>query len=261
MQTTEPSCLKLSGILRTLLLCALLSGCAHNTKTQSQEDNHIRLEAVAQTAQAYGAQGGLAWRAAQLQLATQAKADNLDRIFRFDNLMLPNHLIPPVLTQSKESIRLDDPSTIRLASHTYRILQAARFTTTPISWRNYINLSYPTPEAPDSSLQPKNALEVDIWNDAIEQGWQQGIAQADAMYQDSLAHLKQDFVGMSLYHTLLAQHIVTPPFVATTKLGITGNKDQLRVGDQVLRIAATSELNPHANAWDPGLSTSIRSKS
>ncbi len=54
---------------------------------------------------------------------------------------------------------------------------------------------------------------------------------------------------MILYRKLLAQNIVSPPFVSRADLGITGGGDRLRINDQVLRITAVSELKPNSKVW------------
>ena len=244
-------------IALTWLLILGLTACASSPQSNGDDnkaDNHFKLKIISQTASEYGAQGGLAWRSKQLNAATNKTHTVLDAIFRFDQLMLPHHVVPPVLSESRDSMHLNSTDTIRLAAHTYQIMQPARFTTTNITWRGYLTMNYPAPAMPDQALQPKTPDEIAAWDKALVQGWKQGRSQADAIYQNQLAHLQQDFIGMSLYHTLLAQHIVTPPYVATTQLGITGDGEHIRVNDKILRIAAVSQLNPHGNAWDPGLS-------
>lgn len=244
-------------VVWTCLLILGLIGCTPSgvpSDAGQEGDNHFRLKFVGEAATEYGAQGGLAWRSKQLNAATNSKHQVLDDIYRFDQLMLAHHVVPPVLAESQDSMQLNGPDTIRLAAHTYRITQPAHFNTVNITWRNYLNMQYPTPSLPNESLLPRSPEEIAIWDKAIVQGWHHGIAQADAIFRNQLAHLQQDFTGMSLYHTLLAQHIVSSPFVSTTKLGITGNGDQIRVSDKILRITAISQLNPHGNAWDPGLS-------
>jgi defect-in-organelle-trafficking protein DotC len=60
-------------------------------------------------------------------------------------------------------------------------------------------------------------------------------------------------MGMSIYRTLLAKNMVSAPFVAKAKLGITGNETALRINDQVLRITATANLQPNAKGWQAAL--------
>jgi defect-in-organelle-trafficking protein DotC len=64
-----------------------------------------------------------------------------------------------------------------------------------------------------------------------------------------LARIKQDLKGMILYRKLLAMNMVSPPFVAQTDLGITGDSNEINIDDRVLRITALPELNPNSKDW------------
>lgn len=48
---------------------------------------------------------------------------------------------------------------------------------------------------------------------------------------------------MTAYYTLYAQNMISSPVTTSTKLGITGDENTMRIGDQVLRITALSKLN------------------
>ena len=58
---------------------------------------------------------------------------------------------------------------------------------------------------------------------------------------------------MILYRELLAEHMVSAPFVAKARLGVTGDASQLRINDEVMRITAQSELQTDPNKWQPVL--------
>ncbi len=88
----------------------------------------------------------------------------------------------------------------------------------------------------------------------IDIGWKEGTAQADPNYTQNFARLKQDYSGMVLYRKLLAQNIVSPPYVAKTDLGVTGGKNNLRIHDQVLRITAMPALQPNSKMWKAAIS-------
>jgi defect-in-organelle-trafficking protein DotC len=47
--------------------------------------------------------------------------------------------------------------------------------------------------------------------------------------------------------------MVSAPYVAHSDLGVTGNRDKLRVGDQVLRITALPQLNTAPKTWQPAV--------
>ena len=87
-------------------------------------------------------------------------------------MVLSHGVIPPVLEAGDFSLNQDDPNTIRVADRTYKIIQQARFATTPPNWREYIWMSYSKPELPDKSLLPRNDLEQRVWRSAIRTGWE-----------------------------------------------------------------------------------------
>ena len=253
-------------------LAALTTGCAstqqsvdttnlndlqnltrENTLAGSSKVSKIRLDALKETAMTIGAQGGLAYRAAQLDNMTNNDAKNLSQIFNFNGLMLDHNVLPPVLQQSKQSLNISDPDTIRIADRTYQILKQARFVTTPPTWRDYLILDYDKPPVPDSTLLPKSDEERDFWIKYVNTGWENGIQQANNIYADSLARLKRDYEGMVLYRKLLAQNMVSSPFVATSDLGITSNADnsEIHINDQILRITAKPKLNSNFTHWNP----------
>jgi defect-in-organelle-trafficking protein DotC len=54
---------------------------------------------------------------------------------------------------------------------------------------------------------------------------------------------------MILYRKLLQLGMVSPPYVAKTEFGVTGNGDELRVNDQMLRITEHPQLQTNSNKW------------
>lgn len=215
--------------------------------------NNIRLAALRETAMTVGAQGALAWRAIHIDQALQQESNYLDNIFDFNQLLLNHDVLPPVLSEADDSLNLDNDDTIRLADHTYQIVSPARFVTAAPTWRTYLWLDYKKPSMPDTSLLPKNKAEAQVWNYYLRQGWQQGLVQANEIFSDNLNRLKRDFTGMVLYRKLLAQNMVSSPYVAQTNLGVTGNANHLSIGDRILRITAQSKLQTNASKWSPVL--------
>lgn len=217
----------------------------------------IRLEALKDTALTIGSQGGLAWRANQLNIMFNQNAAELDQTFNFNGLLLDKNVIPPVLEYSQQSLNLAAPDVIRLSDSTYKIIKQAHFVTTAPTWREYLLMPYKKPGLPDSTLLPKSKRERKIWEKYIEIGWQNGIKQANTIYSNNLAELQRDFNGMILYKKLLAQNIVSKPFVAEANIGTTSNLDrsEIHVNDRILRITAIPKLNPNSKKWRPVLVT------
>lgn len=217
----------------------------------------IRIKALKETALTIGAQSGLAYRSKQIDQTLDQNNKQLSQIFNFNGLMLNHNILPPVLTQSNQSLNLSSPDVIRISDHTYKIIQQARFVTTPPTWRDYLWLNFTTPTLPDRTLLPKNDQEREIWVNYIDLGWQNGIKQADDIYANGLAALQRDYKGMMLYRELLDQNMVSKPFVASSNMGITSNENntEIRINDQVLRITAEPSLKANSKQWKPVLIT------
>ncbi len=209
----------------------------------------IKVKALTDSGMSMGAQGGLAWASEQMNLKMQSDKSYLDTIYNFDAMVLTHGVIPPVLVEGDFTLNQDDPNTIRVSDRTYKIVQQARFATTPPNWREYIWLTYTKPTLPDKSLLPRNALEQKIWRKAIATGWGSGVSQAYTIFQQNLARLKRDYNGMALYRKLLQEKMISPPFVARTELGITGSGDDMRINDQVLRIVELPRLQTDSKHW------------
>jgi defect-in-organelle-trafficking protein DotC len=54
---------------------------------------------------------------------------------------------------------------------------------------------------------------------------------------------------MLLYRKLLTQRMISPPFVARTELGVTGDGSDMRINDQVLRIVELPKLQTNTKQW------------
>ena len=213
--------------------------------------NPIRYAAIQQAATTLGAQGGLAWEARNINRGLQQEAVFLDQVFDFNLLLMNHNVLPPVLGETNDNLNVDDSNTLRLATKTYRIICPAHFVTAPPNWRDYLWMHFDKPNLSDRSLLPQTQAEAIEWNHYLRIGWTSGYQQAMDIFTANLNHLKRDMIGIILYRKLLAEHIVSAPFVAKAKLGVTGNATQLRINDEILRITAQSQLQPNPMKWRP----------
>lgn len=213
--------------------------------------SEMRSEAIKDIAMSVGAQAGLAWRSKAINTTLEKNARYLDQVFNF-NLMLLNHnVVPPVLVQANRSLNLADPQTLRVDDRFYKIICQAHFTTVPPVWQNYLTMSYQAPEKPLPAFLPKTVEESGVWKKYATLGWQEGVSQANAIFNENLSRLKRDYNGMALYRTLLLKGMVSRPFVAHTNLGVTGDSSDLHINDQIYRITALPQLQPNAKKWRP----------
>ncbi len=218
-------------------------------KEDEANKKKIRYQALQEISLSLGAQSGLAWQAKNIDKQLQGQTATLNKIYNFNALILDNNILPPVLIEGRNILNLADQNTIRIADRRYKILHQARFVTTAPDWHQYLWMDYTKPEKPARTLLPQNLHEQQIWDYYVLIGWYEGIKQADNIFSNNVARLKEDFNGMILYRKLLAQNMVSPPYVAKTDLGVTGDQSEINIDDQVLRIAALPQLNPNSANW------------
>ena len=214
------------------------------------EFSSMRARVLKDTAMSLGAQAGLSWASEQINVRMNNDRKYLDSIFNFNGMVLSHGVMPPVLEQGNNSLNLADPNTIRVADRTYKIIQQARFATTPPNWREYLWLDFSKPELPNKTLLPRNSEEQMVWKKGIRRGWEKGIEQSHSIFQQNLARLKRDYRGMMIYRKLLQEKMISPPFVARTELGVTGDGSDMRINDQVLRIVALPQLQTNSRHWN-----------
>lgn len=212
----------------------------------------LRYVALREHALAYGVRAGLARRAYELQALMEGRAANLDLIFDFGRLLLDRNVLPPVLVSADRQLRLEDDATLRLTDQTLSIVAQARFVTAAPNWRDYLvrSISF-TPPTLDAVLVPRSGAEREAFEAGVQQGWSAGVAQADQLFDGALARLRRDYDGMVLYRKLLAEKMVSKPYVAEADLGVTGDRSRLSIGERVLRITAVPGLEVASSKWRP----------
>jgi len=218
-------------------------------KEGKRDINRMRFEAIRETATREGAQAGLAWQARKIDKMLENNRISLDQIFNFSPLILVHNVIPPVLTVGHHPVNVADDRTLRIADKMYKIEQQARFVTAPPHWRDYLYLKFPQPPPPDASMLPRTRAEARLWRRFVTKGWIRGIHQANEIFSTNISRLAMEFKGMILYRKLLAQHMVSPPYVAKTDLGVIGGGEEMTINDQVLRIAVLPQLQANAAKW------------
>lgn len=215
--------------------------------------NFIRMDAIRDTAMSIGARTALAWRGEQINQMLDTQSQHLSQVFNFQGLVLNDDILPPVLLESRNALTIDNPQNLRVADRTYQIIKQAHFVSVPPTWREYLVMDQSRPEAPDVSLLPSTDEERTAWQDGIVKGWEDGIKQANMIYEENLSRLKRDYQGMVRYRRLLAQNMVSAPQVAHRELGITGGGESLAVNDRILTIKALPSLKADSQSWKPSI--------
>lgn len=221
----------------------------------------VRFAAMRETGMNYGSQAGLARRTYEIIGRLNAQANSLDVVYNFGALMMDGNVVPPVLVELNDVYDQASDDLLRVIGKVYRIEQQARFTYAPPTWRSYLlmNASFDTNLV--AAVSPKTAEETAVWKQAVADGFKLGTQLADDNVALNLARLQRDFKGMILYHRMLADGMVTKPFVGSSNLGVTRAPDgSMHVGEVVLKITANPDFVDSPEKWREGAKTVVNER-
>ncbi|WP_119342941.1 type IV secretory system conjugative DNA transfer family protein [Facilibium subflavum] len=218
-------------------------------------DLTIRQKAIKDAAMALGAQAGLRSIAIDINHFLSKNAAVLNKVYNFNALLLPHHILPPTVVANYNTSNLsDNAQSLSINGEAYHIIKPAKFVVNPPNWRDYLWMDYQKPKLPDASLFPKNDEEQRLWDKSINVAWQEGIKQGLSIFQTSMKHLTRDFKGMLLFKELVTKGMITMPKVAFEQNGITGDKRHLVIDNNKWQLSKNSSFNLAASEWKPVLS-------
>ncbi len=218
----------------------------------------IRRDAIREAAISYGARGGLASFPYKIRQELQARARYLDKIYDFRQFMIPGPsgmmIEPPIITEGMNALLIENGGqTAAVSDRIYNIINNANIVSSPRNWRSYLEREWGDVEPPPDILRPETEEERRQWQELVAEGWEEGVKQADEIFQDDLNVLTADFQGMIRYRSLLAQGMVSPPYALQVDRGVTGNGegDEMRVGDRAVQITGKPRLITGTDQWQP----------
>lgn len=223
-------------------------------------DEHVK--AMGRT---HGVRMGAARRAYEISQELQNKAAKLDSLMPFATLLIVDPkvrgadaasvawIVPPVLSESRGEVATDNGGqSLRLISASYRIEVPPRYVIAVPTWREYVlpALGNLETQSSDSGFVPKSDSQAVAWRAGLQEGWPVGRQLAEKTFAASLEKATNEFRGMTLYHGLYKQGLVTAPIEDTTetpakKVGDNG----LVVGVRTFTIKATSVWNDQPQSW------------
>lgn len=216
----------------------------------------IRRDAMREGALSYGARGGLAWRTYQIRTEMETRARYLDKVFDFRQLLIPAPsglmIEPPIIGEAVDAMLINKGGQeAAVADRVYNIGRNARIVSTARTWRAYLERSWGVVAPPPEILLPTTPADQKSWDEWFETGWKAGVEQADEIFQSDLNKLSADYQGMVRYRTLLTQGMVSPPYALQVDRGVTGNGNEMRVGDRAVTITGLPALKTETQEWQP----------
>ena len=248
--TTEPDLTASPRQSEPQELAALLE--MKGTSEKESAVNLMRPSAIKEAAQLVTFQTAMAWRYKQLVAATETHSGIMDAAFNFGPLLMTQGdalILPPMLTRSGASMRIESFDTATAAQTSYELLAPARYVSVVPTWREFLMAdAFPEPEKPNPAVMPKDDKERRIWREAVRETWAQGLAEADQLYADNISRMVRQYRGVMLYHLLTAQHLLSTVNTASAELGMktTDGGNKLHIGQKVYRITTPSAFLPHS---------------
>ncbi|KVV07486.1 type IV secretory system conjugative DNA transfer family protein [Burkholderia ubonensis] len=215
----------------------------------SSDLGNFRLNALRDAAFGLGARGGLISESQLINKTLSTQARKLDVTWDFTPMMIQGRVLPPVLNRVDDIYAQPDDQVIRIARTKWAFQAQARFTSRPPTWREYL-MSDPGPLAPPSSvLYPRDGAERQIWQQAVAEGWENGVKQADDIFQLNLNRLTRDYTGMKNYRVLAYKRMVTMPIVAQMDMPLNTTGKSMSVDETLLRLTVLPEFNTNMKDW------------
>lgn len=220
-------------------------------KNKEKNVNNSRYDNIYQEALVYGTQSGLYSRGIKLKSFVDRYENEFSGSFNFIPLMLAQGKVAPaVVLEAKKSIQSTDRYTLRSNDKSYRIVEQVKVVNSPLNWRNYILIDMPRPSQPNEQFLPLNEEEDHHWKLGVSQGWEVGVAQANAIYLENVRKLERDYVGMVRFHVMLKRGLLTNPVTSMTSLGVTGEIDEvMNINETIFKIDRITQFNKDAESW------------
>ena len=214
-----------------------------------------RREAMVEAAAAHGAADGMARRGREIAGVLEARAGELDAVYRFGALTIRTdgfEIAPPVVLRTDGALRIGTGEAAS-ARHVLRIAAPARIVARTPDWRDYLVREWPDAEPVHSALAPRDEAERAAFAAALAEGRRDGAALADAIHAEDLDRLERDFLGMVEWRRLRAAGMATAPSVEVGVEGVSGGGLSMRIDEARLAIPERARLNPVMEAWRPSV--------
>ncbi|KXS55153.1 MAG: defect in organelle trafficking protein DotC [Marinobacter sp. T13-3] len=235
----------------------------------------MRLRAVREEAFSYAAQTALAWRYEKLLAFTKSQEGTLDRIASFNPFVVDDYMLLPSVTEVRDRFEVaPDDQRMRTVRVQYQVSEDPKAISMPPTWRDYLWREFAYPEDPHPTLLPRTDREEQVWKDAIEEGWRDGLRQAQLIWDNNLNEMVRDIRGRITYRILETRGIVRRPVMVGSEPELTygpGGK-VVNAGDTVYSVTMPMEfqsqnnwgalwVSPDATHYDPAFNYEVATPS
>lgn len=209
-----------------------------------------RLQAIRDSGKSIGIQAGINSQLYAFSKALQKHERDFDTIYDFGRLMIKGRVVPPVISEVRDIYTQNDDFALTISGVSYKIESQARFSSTPPSWRSYLNFGRGNTDFTQQimGLGLENN-ESASFQRAIRDGFNEGIEQANQMVSHGFDRLNRDYTGMLRFDTFVRQGKISMPVIASAEIPITQSGDTMTLDETLLRLTVLSSFNSDMDKW------------
>lgn len=212
----------------------------------------IRLQTLKQAAFSWGVQEGLYWRYQNIVDSLEQQSLELHTVFSFNKFLVDGKMLMPSIIEADRIFEQTTDSTVRTVNVSYTLDKPARLVPQPPTWRDYLIRPIDKPQKPHDVIFPRTKEEERVWVENLNKGWEEGVSQANDIFEIDLRRLQKDIEGMYRFRKLLAMSVVTMPKISSSKYSVIklDNGKTLNINDVVYSITAQSDFT-ETDKWEP----------
>lgn len=217
----------------------------------------VRQAALRESATVFGAREGLRIQSCIIRDEVEKKVTELDRRYRFNELMMGQGVLPPVISEGRNSVALD-ATVLRIATRVYHLDENARMVDVAPTWRDWVLVGLsgdacgPNPvDVPShEQMRPQTPAEEEFYRSVLARSYEMGVRQAKDVLAANLARLDRTYAGMRRYFELFQRGMVSAPVIASSTDVVTrDDPNTLVVGNTVIRITVPVDFVEKNDLW------------
>lgn len=232
----------------------LLSANAPSTETV-EVITAVRKNTLMELARTLGSQRGLGDRSREIVSEMEAMAAELDRTYRFNELVFGSGFLPAVIDEERDVVSLGEHSFTH-AQRRYVMKEAVKAVAVAPTWRNYLFVGLQPnlrPQMPtESEVLPRTDAERKFWDSEIRAAYEKGRAQAQSAFELNIARLERTYLGMRRYYEIYAREMIEPPVLDVADAAVVQpDAKTMLVGQSTVMVTRQPSFAAKADGWRP----------
>ncbi|MDO8728623.1 MAG: type IV secretory system conjugative DNA transfer family protein [bacterium] len=212
----------------------------------------LRGDMLRDAAMALGVRAGMAAKSRKYFSDIELRKIELDRQYRFSFVLTDSGVfVPPVIVEARDSLA-GNAETLRITKAIYQIVRRGKLQPYPPSWRDYlfVGLNASDPDEPSEAVRPKGDNEMLLWRASFDKGYSSGESTADSIYEQNVARLDRDYLGMYRYTSLKDKGLMTAEVITASHAAAKENSpSDMSVDETTYRLSRQPEFKADASAW------------